>query len=114
MKVDLKNEFVILEEGSEYALPEYFITEEGLQKSETHNIIRFVRGSKEGEGVLKQTGIVHETLLSMMIKDLQYKNTLVPSRETSLVITKLQEAYLWLIQRQIDRNDRGVQATYKK
>jgi hypothetical protein len=41
---------------------------------------------------LKDEGTLHEHLLAMMIMDLKFKNTLVPSREGSLIITKLEEA----------------------
>jgi hypothetical protein len=50
----------------------------------------------------------------MMIMDLKFKNTLVPSREGSLIITKLEEAQQWVLKRQIDRKKREVQGTYKK
>jgi len=50
----------------------------------------------------------------MMIHDLKFKNQLVPSREGSLVITKLQEALGWLRQRQIDRQQRKVDGTYQE
>ena len=50
----------------------------------------------------------------MMIHDLKFKSSIVPSRESSIVITKLQEALMWLRQRQIDRVKRDVEGTYKK
>ena len=59
-------------------------------------------------------GILHEQLLGMMIKDLQYKSELVPSRESAIVITKLQEALFWLEERQRNREKRNVEGTYKK
>jgi len=59
-------------------------------------------------------GILHEQLLAMMIEDLRYKTTLVPSRETANVITKLQEALFWLEERQRDKDSRNVQGTYQK
>lgn len=49
-----------------------------------------------------------------MIADLQYKSSLVPSRETALAITKLQEALFWIEERQRDREARNVQGTYTK
>jgi len=123
MNVELKEDFEIVEEGTTYLLPMYDIDENGLRRitspsSEdalTHLMITFVRGSKDSEdGIQTNQGTLHEHLLAMMIHDLKYKNSLVPSREGSLVITKLEEALGWLRQRQIDRTKREVVGTYKK
>lgn len=115
--IDLKNDFNIIEEGTQYELPQYKVVDGvGIEKIEGPGVlVNFVRGSKvKDEDVEKREGTLHEHLLAMMIHDLQYKNSLVPSREGSLVITKLQEAYLWLVQRQIDRTKRNVVGTYQK
>lgn len=115
MKLDLKNEFITEDLGTKYQLPEYEVAPAGLRKTGVYQEIRFVRGSKDvDENIPGVEGIMHENLLAMMIADLQYKQSLVPSRETAIVITKLQEAYLWLLQRQIDRKDRDVEGTYKR
>ena len=45
---------------------------------------------------------------------MKYKNSLVPSRESSIVITKLEEALMWLEKRQYDREKRNVIGTYNK
>jgi len=77
--------------------------------------ITFVRGSKDKDDQIPNVdGIVHEQLLGMMIHDLQYKNKLVPSRETSLSITKLEEALHWMQARQNNRDEREVSGTYKQ
>lgn len=129
MNLDLKEDFEIIEEGTRYQLPEYEVKEgAGLirtvgkkaKNGEYYQTaipveIRFVRGSKIGdENVEKRNGTLHEHLLAMMIHDLKFKSNLVPSRETSLAITKLEEAMMWLRQRQIDRLKREVEGTYKK
>jgi len=125
MEINLKEEFNIIEEGTKYGLPVYDVVEDqGIVKVEdtgTENdpfqnqIISFVRGSKLGdENVEKKRGTLHEHLLSMMIHDLKFKSSIVPSRESSIVITKLQEALMWLRQRQVDRVKREVEGTYKK
>jgi hypothetical protein len=129
MNLDLKEDFEIIEEGTKYRLPEYEVLDgQGIKKTEgkragngefykvPHPIeIRFVRGSKLGdEDVEKRNGTLHEHLLAMMIHDLKFKSKLVPSRETSLAITKLEEGLMWLRQRQIDRLKREVEGTYKK
>lgn len=129
MEIDLKEEFEIIEEGTIYRLPEYEVIDgKGIKLTESakapngelykmpHPVeIRFVRGSKlKDENVEKRKGTLHEHLLAMMIHDLKFKNNLVPSREGSLVITKLEEALGWLRQRQIDRIKRDVVGTYNK
>ncbi len=129
MQIDLKEDFEIIEEGTRYRLPEYEVIDgQGIQKTESKKAgngeyystpmpveIRFVRGSKLGnEDVAKKKGTLHEHILAVMIHDLKFKNNLVPSREGSLVITKLEEAMGWLRQRQIDRIKRDVVGTYKK
>jgi len=117
MTLELKEDFNIVEEGTQYELPQYEVVDgAGIQRVEGPGVlVNFVRGSKlKDEEVERRTGTLHEHLLAMMIHDLQYKNLLVPSREGSLVITKLQEALGWLRQRQVDRMQRNVQGTYKK
>ena len=115
-EIELKDSFNTLEEGTQYELPVYEVIDgEGIKEVEgPGQLINFVRGSKlKGEDVPRREGTLHEHLLSMLIADLKFKNDLVPSREGSLAITKLQEAYHWILQRQIDRKKREVEGTYK-
>lgn len=116
MKLELKEDFDIIEEGTQYELPNYKVVDgKGIEEVYPGQIVKFVRGSKlKGDDVEKREGTLHEHLLGMMIHDLQYKNSLVPSREGSLIITKLQEALGWLRQRQIDRTKRNVEGTYNE
>jgi len=123
----MKRNFKTIEEGTTYMLPKWRVVDgEGIkliseiegnvQISDWMQQITFVRGDKTDNGVIipRVDGILHEQLLTMMISDLQYKSKLVPSRETSIVITKLQEALMWLEERQKDRENRNVQGTYTK
>ena len=112
----LREHFEVVEEGAYYRLPEYEVIDgEGIVETGDSVDLRFVRGSKlKGEEVVRKKGTLHEHLLSAMIVDLKYKNSLVPSRESSLVITRLEEALNWLRQRQVDRLKRKVQGTYQK
>ena len=84
--------------------------------SEIYQNITFVRGDKTDNGQIipRVDGITHEQLLGMMIEDLKYKNNLVSSRESSVAITKLEEALMWLEKRQYDREKRNVDGTYNK
>lgn len=117
MKIELKEDFNIIEEGTQYELPQYEVVDnQGIQRVEGPGVlVSFVRGSKlKNEEVERRTGTLHEHLLAMMIYDLQYKNTLVPGRETAIIITKLQEALHWFRERSYIRASQGVQGTYKK
>jgi len=60
------------------------------------------------------TGCFPTHLVDFVIELHQHYNTLIPSRETDLVITKLEEARLWLEKRKMDREKRGVLQTDKK
>ena len=116
MNIDLKDDFEIKEEGTWYSLPVYEVVDgKGIQVVEGAQVdLTFVRGSKlKDEEVPKREGTLHEHLLGAMIHDLKYKNSLVPSREGSIVITKLEEAQQWLLKRQIERKKQNVEGTYK-
>ena len=115
MNIELKEDFLIKVEGTEYDLPIYQVIDgKGIERTGSFLKLNFVRGSKLGdEKVEKKDGTLHEHLLSAMIHDLRFKHDLVPSRETALAITKLEEALMWLRQRQIDRLNRNVEGTYK-
>jgi len=110
-----KRAFKTVEQGTHYELPIYEVVDgKGIvETGETHPI-KFVRGSKlKDEDVEKREGTLHEHLLSCMIEDLKFKSSLVPSRETSIVITKLEEAQHWLEERTRARDAAGVLGTYQ-
>lgn len=118
------NDFKIAEIGSHYGLPVYHVVEGvGLQpliheESGEQFIldIPFVRGSKlpNGEGVEKQSGIVHEGLVAMMKADLEYKFSLVPSDETAAVLVYLTAIQDLFAARAAKRKANGTQGTYQK
>lgn len=116
MNLELKESFEVVEEGTTYNLPQYDVVDgKGIEDANDDIEIRFVRGSKlAGEEVERRRGTLHEHLLCAMIHDLKFKNKLVPSRDTSIAITKLEEALHWFRNRQIDRIKRQVQGTYQK
>jgi hypothetical protein len=112
----MKRNFETIEQGTEYTIPNYEVIDgQGIQLTGTTQTIKFVRGSKlKEEEVEKREGTLHEHLLSMIIEDLKYKNNLVPSRESALVITKLEEARMWMEERQRSREASGTSGTYQK
>ena len=125
-------QFEVQELGTSYSIPKYQVQDgkgivclidRELDKKRGTNPsadsfvdVVFVRGDKTDNGVTipRVDGILHEQLLGMMIEDLKYKNSLVPSRESALAITKLQEALMWLEERQNQRTKAGTVGTYKK
>ena len=112
-----KTRFEIIENGTTYHLPEYTVVE-GVGIEETDNVqaLTFVRGSKvvETVEVLKEDGILHEALLSVMIHDLTFKNNLVPSEQTEYTIRCLDEALESIKARTNDREESGVEVTYSE
>lgn len=60
---------------------------------------------------LDEDGTTVEDLIAVAIGKLSMYNKEVPSRETSLAITKLEEALLWLHYRTVGRTRRHVEGT---
>jgi hypothetical protein len=100
-------------EGATYEIPTYKVTNEGMVDGEG-TTITFCKGNKEDEQVLRQEGVFTETLLKVCKSYLESVNVgAMASRETSMCITKLDEALMWLNKRAEDRKQREVQGTYK-
>ena len=69
---------------------------------------------KAGDPVeLVSDGTTNEEVLEMLIDRMRFLGGLLPCRETSIAITKCEEALLWLERRTTDRRNRGVEGTYK-
>ncbi len=111
-----KRNYETLEKGCSYQLPMWKVEEgKGIVETGQKLQVHFVRGSKLADEIVeKKEGVLHETLLAMFIDDLKFKSSLVPSRETTLALTKLEEALHWMEERQRERDSRNVQGTYKK
>lgn len=101
-------------EGATYNVPTFKVTNEGLEDGSGTQIV-FCKGNKEDESVLRQEGFFTETLIQTAKQYLESVNVgPLASRETSMVITKLDEALMWIQKRADDRKLRGVQGTYQK
>ena len=111
-----KTEFEVVEDGTMYNLPTYEVIDgKGIELTGETLQVKFVRGSKRGDdNVQKVNGILHETILAMMIHDLTFKNELVPSEETNYTLQCLDEALVSMQKRQSDREKRQVEGTYAK
>lgn len=74
--------------------------------------IQFQVGHPGGEGSIDGCFLTHG--IQVLIKKAEHYNKACPSRENSLVITKLQEALMWAEERTRDRERRGVSQTDQK
>ncbi len=85
-------------------------------------VINFCKGSIADDSLLRQEGVFVEDVLEVLIHRLKAVNIgTLSSRETSITITKLdeartklEEARMWLDERKKDRTNRGVLGTYEK
>lgn len=101
-------------EGATYKVPTFKVTNEGIEDGAGTEIV-FCKGNKEDENVLRQEEVFTETLIQTAKQYLESVNVgNMATRETSMVITKLDEALMWIQKRAEDRKLRGVQATYQK
>ena len=100
--------------GATYKIPTYKVSNEGIEDGAGIEIV-FCKGNKEDETVLRQEGVFTETLIQTAKQYLEAVNVGdMATRETSMVITKLDEALMWIAKRSEDRKLRGVQGTYQK
>ncbi len=96
-----------------YNVPTYKITPEGIVDGNGIQIV-FCKGNKEDASVLNQEGVFSETLIQAVKEYLETVNVgPMATRETSMVITKLDESLMWMDKRSNDRKLRQVQGTYK-
>lgn len=101
-------------EGATYKVPTFKITNKGIEDGSGIEIV-FCKGNKEDEKVLRQEGVFTETIIQTAKQYLESVNVgEMATRETSMVITKLDEALMWIAKRAEDRKIREVQGTYRK
>ncbi len=99
------------ENSHTYGLPMYKVGPEGLEFVEDF-WIHLCKGEK---GSPAQTGILSQDMIRLVLSYLTDVNVGdMRTRETSLAITKLEEALMWLNKRTQDRISRGVLNTYQK
>ena len=76
-----------------------------------YGFLQFQMGPRNEVGV---NGLfIAEDVLPALRDHLKAVNKVLPSRETSLAITKLEECIMWLIERRNNREQQGVLGTYK-
>lgn len=83
---------------------------QNFEDKEGGQTIQFIEKEKQGDSfVTVNDGTTNEELIEILIDRLQVMASKFPSRETSIAITKLDEALLWLNKRTSDRIKRGVE-----
>lgn len=95
--------FEVLKEGHRYDIR----TEQGISIHELH----FQDGVVPEVG---RNGMQNEELLEVLIDRMKFLNGKFSCRENSIVITKLEEALMWLEKRTADRVKRGVEGQHVK
>lgn len=96
---------------------DYFSGFEDNSKPQTNLYIQMLRGSKlnEENKLEKYDGVLVEQLIAVAIDHLKSINVgELATRETSVAITKLEEAGLWLLKRELDRKRNNTLGTYQK
>ncbi len=112
----MKNPKIItaIVKGATYNVPTFKVTNEGIEDGTGMNIV-FCKGNKQDESALRQEGVFTETLLQVAKEYLESVNVgEMSTRETSMAITKIDEALMWINKRAEDRKLREVQGTYQK
>lgn len=107
----------VREAGYKYELPSYSVTNDGIKEGIEYSALEipFCKGDKSDESKPRQTGVFVESLIECIIDRLKTVNVgELASRETSVAITKLEEAIMWLEKRSNDRKIRNVEGTYQK
>jgi len=107
-------EINVILDGASYSIPTFKVTEEGIEDAGFYEIL-FCKGDKSNPVVFRQEGVFTETLIEVAKRYLESVNKgELATREASMVITKLDEALMWIQKRADDRKLRGVQSTYQK
>jgi hypothetical protein len=97
-----------------FDVPRFKVTDDGLEDAE-RGTIDLCRGNKADSSAPRQEGYFTESLLQVCKQYLEGVNKgELASRETSMAITKIDEALMWLNKRADDRKLREVQGTYQK
>jgi hypothetical protein len=104
----------VIREGATYKVPTFVVSPEGIIDGQGIEIV-FCKGNKEDPEAFNQEGVFTETLVQTAKEYLESVNKGdLATRETSMVITKLDEALMWIGKRADDRKRRNVQGTYNK
>lgn len=102
----------VITEGHRYELENF------ENKSATGQVIQFIEKTRINPDLPElrtvNDGTTNEEVLKMLINRMQSLSAKVPSRETSIAITKMEESLMWLEKRTAERKARGVEGTAAK
>lgn len=109
-------ETFVLQPGALYSLPMYEISEgKGLEPIENaRHIFGFVKGATNDNSIPKQSGIILEEMLAVLVHHLEKVNKDVPSQYGTDTIAHIKAALECQIERRVERALRGVLGTYTK
>lgn len=86
--------------------------------SELNQVLHFIDKEPAADGggalVTVRDGTTNEEVLAMLIDRMQFLQAKFPCRENAIVITKLEEALMWLNKRTADRVARKVEGRHEK
>jgi hypothetical protein len=114
IKIAEKKSFEAVPSGSVFKIPTFkVIPNVGLEKQERTILLPIVRGSRyvDNREYLPVEGTTHETLIAVIMQDLEQKNEILPCVENSRVLEHLQAALDIIEDRQRDRYSRNVLTT---
>lgn len=102
----------VVKEGYTYEVSNF-------DNKESSQTIQFIQketppNAELGTLVTVKDGTTNEEVLEVVIHRLKTLNKKIPSRQTSLAITKLEEALMWLENRTKERKNRGVEGKHLK
>jgi hypothetical protein len=98
----------VIVEGHKYELSNF------ENKDNQGQTIQFIQKEPKGEGQVQNLvtisdGTTNEDVIEMLLDRMNYLQSKFPCRENAIVITKLDEALLWLNKRTADRVKRNVE-----
>lgn len=99
----------VIHEGHTYQLDNF------VEKDQPPQLLQFVcKVPKVGTDELDLVfdGTTNEEVLAVLINRMEYLQGKFPCSENATVITKLQEALMWLEKRTKDRQQRGVEGKH--
>ena len=97
----------VIDPGHVYSLSSY--------AGENEYILNFIHKEPDEENklVIEKDGTTNEEVLEMLLHRLKWLQNRLPSRETAIAITKIEEALLWLNRRTSLRMIQNVENTMK-
>lgn len=110
VETNILNIMKVLTEGHKYEL-------KGFESIKGNQFLQFIEKASLLNGTELQTvndGTTNEEVIEVLINRMNYLQSKFPCRENAIVITKLEEALMWLEKRTSDRIKRNVEGKHIK